>query len=93
LPGKTPDLLASLNERIARMDSSYRPDKPFVKVKFHDFSQTTLEQAGQGGTLRVTGSCSARRSRGGKPVRLLGVGVRLRDLRGAHEQLELFDDT
>ena len=28
--------------------------------------------------------------RGGKPVRLLGVGVRLRDLRGAHEQLELF---
>jgi len=23
-------------------------------------------------------------------VRLLGVGVRLRDLRGAHEQLELF---
>jgi DNA polymerase-4 len=51
LPGKTPDLLASLNERIARMDSSYRPDKPFVKVKFHDFSQTTLEQAGAGRDL------------------------------------------
>ena len=29
-------------------------------------------------------------ARGGKPVRLLGVDVKLRDLRGAHEQLELF---
>ena len=28
--------------------------------------------------------------RGGKPVRLLGIGVRLQDLRGGHEQLELF---
>ncbi|HDS1726896.1 TPA: DNA polymerase IV, partial [Pseudomonas putida] len=88
---RLPELLASLNERIARMDSSYRPDKPFVKVKFHDFSQTTMEQAGAGRDLesyrQLLGQAFAR---GGKPVRLLGVGVRLRDLRGAHEQLELF---
>ena len=29
-------------------------------------------------------------ARGDKPVRLLGVGVRLHDLRGRQEQLELF---
>ena len=86
-----PALLDSLNERLARMDASYRPDKPFVKVKFHDFSQTTLEQSGAGRDLesyrQLLGQAFAR---GSKPVRLLGVGVRLRDLRGAHEQLELF---
>ncbi|PMZ85900.1 DNA polymerase IV, partial [Pseudomonas sp. FW215-T2] len=30
-------------------------------------------------------------NRGGKPVRLLGVGVRLEDLRGGFEQMELFE--
>jgi DNA polymerase-4 len=30
-------------------------------------------------------------NRGGKPVRLLGIGVRLEDLRGGFEQLELFE--
>jgi len=90
---KLPELLASLDQRIARMDSSYRPEKPFVKVKFHDFSQTTLEQAGAGRDL-VSYKHLLRQAfaRGGKPVRLLGVGVRLRDLRGAHEQLDLFKD-
>ncbi|MBA1201380.1 DNA polymerase IV [Pseudomonas capeferrum] len=88
---KLPDLLLSLNERMARMDSSYRPGKPFVKVKFHDFSQTTLEQAGAGHDLdSYRQLLSQAFARGGKPVRLLGVGVRLLDLRGAHEQLELF---
>ncbi len=89
---KLPELLTSLNERVARMDSSYRPGKPFVKVKFHDFSQTTLEQTGAGRDLdSYRQLLSQAFARGGKPVRLLGVGVRLIDLRGAHEQLELFE--
>ncbi len=86
-----PALLATLEERMARLDRSYRPDKPFVKVKFHDFTQTTLEQAGAGRDLesyRVL--LSAAHARGNKAVRLLGVGVRLHDLRGRQEQLELF---
>ena len=88
---KLPELLESLQERIARRDSSNKPDKPFVKVKFHDFSKTTLEQAGAGRDLeRYRQRLSQAFARGGKPVRLLGVGVRLRDLRGALEQLELF---
>ncbi|MNJ37756.1 DNA polymerase IV [compost metagenome] len=88
---KLPELLETLAGRMARIDDSYRPGKPFVKVKFHDFTQTTLEQAGAG---RDLGSyqllLSQAFARGSKPVRLLGIGVRLQDLRGAHEQLELF---
>ncbi|MDD1014727.1 DNA polymerase IV [Pseudomonas rubra] len=88
---KLPELMETLAGRMARIDDSYRPGKPFVKVKFHDFSQTTLEQSGAG---RDLGSyqqlLSQAFARGGKPVRLLGIGVRLQDLRGAHEQLELF---
>ncbi|HCL53325.1 MAG TPA: DNA polymerase IV, partial [Pseudomonas sp.] len=67
------------------------PEKRFVKVKFHDFTQTTLEQAGAGRDLDSYRQLVTQAfARGGKPVRLLGVGVRLRDLRSAHEQLELF---
>ena len=88
---KLPELLETLAGRMARIDDSYRPGKPFVKVKFHDFTQTTLEQAGAG---RDLGSyqqlLSQAFARGGKPVRLLGIGVRLQDLRAGHEQLELF---
>jgi len=88
---KLPGLLDELSGRLTRLDASYRVGKPFVKVKFHDFTQTTLEQAGAGLDLEsyrlLLGAAFAR---GGKPVRLLGVGVRLQDLRGANEQLELF---
>lgn len=86
-----PQLLDELARRMARLDASYRPDKPFVKVKFHDFTQTTLEQAGAGRDLdSYKLLLSAAFARGNKPVRLLGVGVRLHDLRERHEQLELF---
>jgi len=88
---RLPALLEELEGRLGRMDSSYRADKPFVKLKFQDFTQTTLEQAGAGRDLnsysRLLGAAHAR---GGKPVRLIGLGVRLLDLRGSHEQLLLF---
>ncbi|MPQ69016.1 MULTISPECIES: DNA polymerase IV [Pseudomonas] len=88
---KLPELMETLAGRIARLDSSYRPGKPFVKVKFHDFTQTTLEQAGAGRDLEgYRQLLSQAFARGDRPVRLLGIGVRLQDLRGGHEQLELF---
>ncbi len=88
---KLPELLETLNRRISRIDSSYRPGKPFVKVKFHDFTQTTLEQSGAGRDLEsYQGLLSQAFARGAKPVRLLGLGVRLHDLSSGHEQLELF---
>ena len=86
-----PELLDQLTRRMARLEADYRAEKPFVKLKFHDFSQTTLEQAGAGFALdNYRLLLAAAFARGGKPVRLLGVGIRLRQLRGEHEQLELF---
>lgn len=88
-----PELLAKLEERLTRLADRYRPERPFIKVKFHDFTQTTLEQQGAGRDLD-----SYRRlleqayRRGNRPVRLLGVGVRLTDLREAALQLRLFED-
>lgn len=76
-----PELLDDFHTRLARLDSSYRPGKPFVKVKFHDFSQTTLER--QGAELDAGSYHSLIReafARGNKPVRLLGIGTRLIDL-------------
>ena len=87
-----PDLLDELTRRQQRLDDSYRPDKPFVKVKFHDFTQTTIEQAGaplELDSYRLL--LSAAFMRGNKPVRLLGVGVRLHDQQQQDAvQLELF---
>jgi len=86
-----PALLEELERRMTRLDSSYRAGKPFVKVKFHDFTQTTLEQAGAARDLESYRLLlTSAHARGNRPVRLLGVGVRLQDLRGKHEQLDLF---
>lgn len=87
-----PELLDELNQRYKRLDKSYRADKPVVKVKFADFSQTTMEQAGAAITLEsYTQLMTQAFLRGNKPVRLLGVGVRLQDLL-LNKQLELFDN-
>ncbi len=92
LPDKTsiidslPFLMEELRQRCRRkLKSSGAISKRFVKVKFYDFTQTTLEEK-----ITLTGeewdSEDAFRlllenawQRGGKPVRLLGVGVRLND--------------
>jgi len=88
-----PSLLEELTVRQQRLDDNYRPDKPFVKVKFHDFTQTTVEQAGAAFDLdsyRLL--LSAAFMRGNKAVRLLGVGVRLHDQQQQDAvQLELFN--
>ncbi|MCW3148409.1 DNA polymerase IV [Stutzerimonas stutzeri] len=86
-----PELLEQLERRMARLDDGYRPGKPFVKLKFHDFTQTTLEQAGAGLALDDYADLLASAfARGARPVRLIGVGVRLVDLRAGFQQLSLF---
>lgn len=86
-----PALLAQLERRLTRLDSCYRVGKPLVKLKFHDFTQTTLEQAGAGRDAdSYRQLLAAAFARGDRPVRLIGVGVRLLDLREGGEQLELF---
>lgn len=86
-----PALLEELSRRQARLDGGYRPDKPFVKLKFHDFTQTTLEQAGAAFDASTYGQLLRQAfARGERPVRLIGVGIRLLDLKGVSEQLALF---
>ena len=86
-----PELLAQLARRTARLDERYLAGKPFVKIKFHDFSQTTLEQSGAGLELdSYARLLSAAFARGAKPVRLLGVGIRLQERSALCEQLSLF---
>lgn len=85
-----PALLAQMEQRLDRLHG-YRPDKPFIKLKFHDFTQTTLEQAGAGRRAEdYAHLLSGAFARGNKPVRLIGVGVRLVDLQGLGEQLSLW---
>ncbi len=88
---RLPALLEELAGRMARLDPGYRPVKPFVKLKFHDFSQTTLEQSGAGFALdNYAALLAGAFARGDKPVRLIGVGVRLTDRSAGFEQLHLF---
>ena len=87
---KLPELMASLERRMSWLDDHYRVDRPHVKIKFHDFTQTTLEQAGAlVSQERFAMMLAAAYARGSKPVRLLGIGVRLEDLKGRAQQLEL----
>lgn len=76
-----PELMEDFTRRLARIDDSYRAGKPFVKIKFHDFTQTTLERQGADLGMESYGSLVREAfARGNKPVRLLGIGTRLIDL-------------
>jgi DNA polymerase-4 len=87
-----PDLYQHLLGRIKRAGAERLVNKLFVKIKFADFQQTTVECVGQApqiasyARLLETGWLRASR-----PVRLLGVGVRLGDTENS-EQLNLFND-
>jgi DNA polymerase IV len=87
-----PVLLEKLAQRLGRLDGQYRVSKPFVKLKFRDFTQTTLEQVGTPVSPEgYRDLCTQAFARGGQPVRLIGVGVRLDNARGPlGEQLTLF---
>jgi DNA polymerase-4 len=88
-----PELYQQLLGRIKRAGAEKLVSKLFVKIKFADFQQTTVECVGHGPNLatyvRLMETGWLRASR---PVRLLGVGVRLGDSENV-EQLSLFDDS
>jgi DNA polymerase-4 len=87
-----PDLYEHLLGRIKRNNAEKFINKLFVKIKFADFQRTTVECVGYAPNLETyrhlmeTGWLRASR-----PVRLLGVGVRLSDTETV-EQLSLFDE-
>jgi DNA polymerase IV len=87
-----PDLYEHLLGRIKRNNAEKFINKLFVKIKFADFQRTTVECVGYAPNVETfrhlmeTGWLRASR-----PVRLLGVGVRLSDT-ATVEQLSLFDE-
>jgi DNA polymerase-4 len=87
-----PELYEHLLGRIKRNNAEKFINKLFVKIKFADFQRTTVECVGYAPNMETyrplmeTGWLRASR-----PVRLLGVGVRLSDTESV-EQLSLFDE-
>ena len=87
-----PELFESLRARVKRAGADAQVNKLYVKLRFADFHQTTVEcvgtvpQLAHYANLMETGYL-----RGKQPVRLLGVGVRLGDTVRAG-QLSLFGD-
>jgi DNA polymerase-4 len=89
---KLPELLESLRPRLQRLDADYRVHNCFLKMKFSDFSQTTIERQQTSPALAdYKMLCQEAWPRGGIPVRLLGIGVRLVDLTDASGQMDLFE--
>ena len=73
-----PGLVEQLERRLERMSQLPKIGKQVVKIKFRDFSQTTVETAADSLDLdKFRQLCETGFQRGEKPVRLLGVGVRL----------------
>jgi DNA polymerase IV len=86
-----PELLDDLAGRIRRSSKRIIIGKQFVKIKFSDFVSTTVEQTvGELELPLFDQLCKIGFSRGNKPVRLLGLGVRMRtEARFTQLELEL----
>lgn len=88
-----PELLMQLAGRLRRIDEDYVVVKVFVKIKFADFTSTTIERTETELVPELfTQLCTEAHARKNMPVRLLGVGVRFVDLRDDRGilQLDLF---
>ncbi len=84
-----PGLLDQLQRRLANRNVSHNINKQFIKLKFNNFVSTTVEHvAPSPGLDGYMALCRTGFERGALPVRLLGIGVRLRQ-RGGLTQLQL----
>lgn len=73
-----PDLNLRLDKRLEKLDDDYQIHKQFIKIKFHDFVHTTVEMlSATTAPENFDKLCEQGFARGDKPVRLLGMGVRL----------------
>ena len=87
-----PAIIAKFHERLEKLTSDQQVYKQFIKIKFSDFTSTTMECMSQGiceqTFMRLLSQAHQRQA---LPVRLLGVGVGLREPPN-HQQLLLFND-
>ena len=87
-----PDLNLRLAKRLEKLDDDYQIHKQFIKIKFHDFAHTTVEMLSTTTTPENFDKlCEQGFARGDKPVRLLGMGVRLEPKSSNKEDLDTID--
>ncbi len=86
-----PDLIRKLTQRLTKANNQNKIYKLFVKIKFFDFSQTTVEHINS--IINQSAYESLLKegfARGNKAVRLLGLGVRFKEKKeNDFEQLSL----
>lgn len=84
-------LMDPLEERILRAGAGNRIEAVFVKVRFEGFETTTAQGPGRAAAVeRYLELLETAWQRGHRPVRLLGIGVRL-DHPASEQQLGLFE--
>ena len=84
------ELFTDLMADLAQKETTRAIRKIFVKLKFNDFSRTTAERAGLAPTLPDFHTLLTEAfGRTGKPVRLIGLGVRFTDSVQADAQIPL----
>lgn len=92
---RLPALLAEVEERYQTIRHEYAITKRFVKVKFVDFTQTTMEEPCALSDKDPFNAQAFSRlmkiawEREEKPVRLLGVGVRLYDKKARETTIQM----
>jgi DNA polymerase-4 len=88
---KMEDLFQEMMADLAQKESTREIAKIFVKLKFSDFTRTTAERAGLLPTLQDFRSLLAEAfARTGKPVRLIGLGVRFTETAPESAQMDLW---
>ena len=88
---KIPELFEELMADLAQKESTRTVTKIFVKLKFSDFTRTTIERAGLEPSLEQYRQLLHEAfARTGKPVRLIGLGVRFASTEQDETQLPLF---
>ncbi|MEL0066916.1 MAG: DNA polymerase IV [Gammaproteobacteria bacterium] len=86
-------LVAKFSERFAKIQDSYTIHKLFVKIKFNDFTTTTMEcRATQIDAAIYEELIAQARLRKALPIRLLGVGAGVLPIKTDDAQLSLFDE-
>jgi DNA polymerase IV len=87
---KLEELFQEMMADLAQKETTRKVTKIFVKLKFSDFTRTTAERAGLAPTLPDFRALLAEAfGRTGKPVRLIGVGVRFAEDSPADAQMPL----
>jgi DNA polymerase-4 len=87
---KLEELFQDLMAELAQKESTRYITKIFVKLKFSDFTRTTAERAGPAPALPDFRSLLDEAfARTGKPVRLIGVGVRFAEAAPENAQMDL----